>query len=108
MPQNYIFVIDISGSMDKKKLDIVRTSIRKLFNSMSFIIILYLFAATKTYAEQTLQAVWDDPEYQAFVQDLKPSVLPLTAQEQKIPTKEIMARTWSQFEKIIRSRIVNF
>jgi len=35
VPQNYIFVIDISGSMEQeKRLDFVRTSIINLFNSM--------------------------------------------------------------------------
>jgi len=36
VPQNYIFVIDISASMEQeKRLDFVRTSIRELFNSNS-------------------------------------------------------------------------
>jgi hypothetical protein len=68
-----------------------------------FIIFSFLVAASTASIAEQLQAVWDDPEYQAFVQDLKPSVPPLTAEEQKIPTKELMALTWNQFEKIIRS-----
>ena len=64
----------------------------------TFIIFIFLFTSSASFADSdALQAVWDDPEYQLFVEALKPWVQPLTEEEQNLSTAELTARAGGQF-----------
>ncbi len=70
------------------------------FLTHTFAIFMLLFAASVSLAAQSeadkLMAVWQYPEYQAFVENLKPWVPSLTKEEQKMSTKKFMELSFNQ------------